>query len=362
MKTKKKIGFLLSVITERGGIGRVASLISNELNKLEDFDVHIISYARKQISGYNWSEDLSYHYLLESQIPMKIGIIKASNRLRSLVKHEKIDILICCGAIVGPLSVLGTCFTSSKLIYWSHSSFKGSSNKQFRIFNEYFTATFANSIVSLTKVDKANYKKHTLANQVFQIYNPVDNKLRVNNRPYNSTSSKIISVGRLTYQKNFEGLIDVAAIVLSKNNNISWDIYGSGEDEEKLRKKIKEKGLEGRVILKGQTNKLYDLYNDYTIMVMTSRYEGFPMSLIEGLACQLPLISYDIPTGPNEIIRHGKNGYLIAPFNIDQMACKILYLIENPQVRVAFSNNNSKLIEEYNLDNIVKRWCELLNE
>lgn len=362
MKTSKRIGFLLSIITERGGIGRVTSLISNELNKIEGFEIHIISYVKKESNAYNWSGELNYHYLLENQIPMKKGIFTATSNLRKIVKSSKLDILIACGAIVGPLGVLGTCFTKAKLIYWSHSSFKGTSKKQFRMFNEHFTAAFAKSIVSLTKVDQVNYKKLTLAREVHQIYNPVDERLKDMQKPYNKTSRKIISVGRLTYQKNFECLIDVAALVIEKNKDIVWDIYGSGENEINLRKKIEDKGLSNNVILKGQSNNLYDLYNDYAIMVMTSRYEGFPMSLIEGLANNLPLISFDIPTGPNEIIREGKNGYLIGPSQINEMADKIITLMNDTKLRLLFSEKNRDYFSNYDLDGIIKKWSSVLEK
>ncbi|WP_027066490.1 glycosyltransferase [Maribacter sp. Hel_I_7] len=361
MNSKLKVGFLLSIITERGGIGRVTSIISKELNLNPNFDIHIISYAKKKQNSYDWNNNLPYHYLLEDQIPMKKGIFTASKKLRKIIADNEIDILISCGAIVGPLGVLATLFKNTKLIYWSHSSFKGTSNKQFRMFNEHFTAYFADCLISLTKTDEFNYKNETKAKNVVQIYNPIDKSLQHNNITYNTESKKIISVGRLTAQKNFETLIDVADIVLNKHHDFTWDIYGSGEEEEMLKKKIEEKKLIGRVNLMGQSSNLYNLYNDYAMMVMTSRYEGFPMSLIEGLACKLPLVSFDIPTGPNEIINDGLNGFLIVPFDINAMASSIETLVKNKDIRITFSKNNPKFIQEFNLSNIIQKWTSLLN-
>lgn len=362
MKSKLKIAFLLSIITERGGIGRVTSIISNELDKYPEFEIHIISYAKKKENSYDWNNELPYHYLLEKQIPMKKGIFSASKKLRKIVADNDIDILISCGAIVGPLGVFGTIFNKTKLVYWSHSSFKGTSNKQFRIFNEHFTAYFAQCLISLTKTDEINYAKETKAKLVAQIYNPIDNKLVNNQMPYDETSKKIISVGRLTAQKNFEALIDVAEIVLNKHKDFTWDIYGSGEEETALRNKIKTKNLTGKVNLMGQSSNLYELYNEYSMMVMTSRYEGFPMSLIEGLASNLPLVSFDIPTGPNEIIHEGINGFLIKPFDITEMAHKIETLIENKELRVSFSKKNPELLNEFNLSTITEKWIKLLSK
>ncbi|WP_324027966.1 glycosyltransferase [Maribacter sp. BPC-D8] len=360
MANKKRIAFLLSIITERGGIGRVTSLISDQLNNIENFEIHIISYAKKGPTSYGWNDEIPYHYLLENQTSMKKGIFKASKRLRNILAFNKIDILISCGQIVGPLGVLSTVFNKTKLIYWSHTSFKGASKKQFRMFNEHITATFSTTLITLTKADEENYSKETLAKRVVQIYNPIDAKLEKQSKMFLPNTNKIISVGRLSFEKNFEDIIDIAKIVKMKYPNLKWHIYGSGEHKKTLEQRIEEKGVKDIVILMGQSNKLYELYNDYSLMVMTSRYEGFPMSLLEGLASQLPLISYDVPTGPNEIIRENINGYLIEPFNQNEMANKIIHLLAHPDKMMEFSRNNKKFKTEYSLKNIINKWEETL--
>jgi glycosyltransferase involved in cell wall biosynthesis len=362
MANKKKIAFLLSIITERGGIGRVTSLISDQLNKIENFEVHIISYAKKGPTSYGWNDELPYHYLLEDQISMKKGIFKASRKLRDILAINEIDILISCGQIVGPLGVFSTVFNKTKLIYWSHTSFKGASKKQYRMLNEHFTAIFSSKLVTLTKADEINYTKETLANDVVQIYNPIDVKLEGKSNIYQAKTNRIISVGRLSYEKNFEAIIEISDIIRQQHPNFLWHIYGSGERKTKLQELIKDKKLEDKVVLMGQTNKLYELYSQYSLMVMTSRYEGFPMSLLEGLASGLPLVSFDIPTGPNEIIRENINGYLIKPFDTNAMANKIKYLLENTDKMNEFSNNNKKFMDEYSLKNIIYKWEQLLNE
>ncbi len=356
MPSKIKIAFLLSVITKRGGIGRVTSIVTDELEKTGLYDIHIISYSIKEDEGYSWNKNITFHNLIGKRMSMKKGIIKATQNIRVILKDNDIKILVAAGSIVGPLASLGTYLSKTKLIYWSHSSFKGSTNNKYRVINEHFTAIFAKYVISLTKEDQINYKKLTLARKVFQIYNPIDSRLNNRINQYNPKTNKIISVGRLTHQKNFEGLIDIASQLSQINTSFSWDIYGSGEDEEMLSKKIKDKKLENKVFLKGQSNNLYNLYNNYSLMVMTSRYEGFPMSLIEGMACKLPLISFDIQTGPNEIIRNDINGYLIKPFENLKMANKINSLLLDSEKSSLFSSNNKLFLSEYKLEFIISQW------
>lgn len=361
-KVKLNIAFLLGRVSEKGGISRVTSILSNELFISKNYNkIHIVSYHPKEKSKYGWSNKLHYHDLLSERLSMKKGFLKGTKNLIKVLKENDIDVLIVAGHNVGPLAVMSSWFSKTKIIYWSHSSYKASTNSRYRILNEKFTAIFSKCIVSLTKTDEKNYIKETFAQSVAQIYNPIDPVLELSNHKYEINSKAIISVGRLTNQKNFLLLIEVAKIVLDKHKDYTWHIYGSGEEENEILEKISMNNLEGRIILKGQSNNLYNLYSNYSIMVMTSRYEGFPMTLIEGMACKLPLVSFDIPTGPNEIIRDSKNGFLIEPFNKIEMANSINKLIENPNMRLAFSNENENFTNEFKMQIIKEKWISLIN-
>ena len=93
---------------------------------------------------------------------------------------------------------------------------------------------------------------------------------------------------------------------------------------------------------------------------MTSRYEGFPMSLIEAAANKLPMISYDIQTGPNEIVKDGVNGYLIDFENKVLMAQRIESLINNSDLRVAMSNKSYETSQMFNVKDISSKWLKLM--
>lgn len=142
----------------------------------------------------------------------------------------------------------------------------------------------------------------------------------------------------------------------------TWDIYGEGELKDSLQKMINENGLSEKIRLMGQVSDLYDRYRDYAFMVMTSRYEGFPMSLIEGAANRLPLISFDIPTGPNEIIVDGVNGYLINADSDKDMVVKIRKLIENQEIRESMSKEVYQLTQAFAMERILKQWKILFNK
>lgn len=362
MTKKINIAFLLVRVKKEGGISRVTGILANELYSNQNYNIHIISFQKKELPTHSWNKNLTYHDLCShDNTSMKKGIFKAIPKLRNILQKSKIDVLVGCGEGVGVLGSISSLLYKTKFIYWSHSSFKGKTHNKYKLFNEYFATSFAKVVVSLTKADKVNYSTKTLARRVEQIYNPVDEQILSKNRIYNPNSKIIISVGRLGYQKNFLLLVDVAKKVLNIRPEFSWHIYGSGEQELKIKEKIRLNGLEENLILKGHTNNIYDLYNDYSMMVMTSRFEGFPMGLVEGLACKLPLVSFDILTGPNEIIKDGINGYLVEANNIDSMSEKIIELIDNKTDRILFSNATEEIVKTFEIKQITQKWIDLIN-
>tara|TARA_R110000737_G_scaffold353145_2_gene402608 strand:- start:1524 stop:2645 length:1122 start_codon:yes stop_codon:yes gene_type:complete len=356
-----KIAFLLGNTSTNGGIERVTSILSDELTEKGFAKIYAIGFQPKECEPvYEWNKKITIFDLLVKRESMKTGIFKAIIRLRRYLKNNNIDILVACGHRYAPLAGLATVGTNTKMIYWSHSSFYGEIDT-FKKFNEHFGSLISNVVVPLTKTDEQNYRNKTRAKKVIQIYNPIDEHLLNHNIPYNPNTKRIISVGRLDHPKNFEShLLEVAKIVLTNNPEYTWHIYGKGGLESIIKSNIEKEGLTGRVILEGNVNNLYNLYSGYSLMVMTSSYEGFPMTLIEGMAKKLPLVSFDVQTGPNEIIQDNLNGFLIPPFNLNLMAQRIDELIHDQDMRIKFSEANKTLIENYKIDVIIDQWATLI--
>ena len=124
---------------------------------------------------------------------------------------------------------------------------------------------------------------------------------------------------------------------------------------------IKELKLEESVTLKGKCLNVTELYSDYSFLVMTSECEGLPMVLLEAKQNHLPLVSFDIASGPGEIITDGKNGLLVRFGDVDALAEEMCKLINNPELRVMMSENADIDIDKYSKITILKKWIELLN-
>ena len=128
-----------------------------------------------------------------------------------------------------------------------------------------------------------------------------------------------------------------------------------------LEKLIQDKGLNGMFELPGFTGNLAAELSKASIFAMTSRSEGLPMVLLEAKLMKLPSVSYDILTGPSEIILNGVNGYLVEPENVDAFAISLARLMKSEKLREEFSANSWDNIGKFDSAEITKKWIRLLD-
>lgn len=192
------------------------------------------------------------------------------------------------------------------------------------------------------------------------IYNPVNK--RIEDTSINSSDIKkedfFLCVGRLEKQKSFEYAIKAFANISKLHPNFRLKIVGKGSLETYLRKITIECGIENKIDFEGFQQDIIPYYQKATATVLTSMYEGFPNVLIESITLGTPVISFNCPSGPKEIIEDGVNGYLVEYQDIDDLSLKMLKVIENKL--------DSKIIvstsKKYSVENTITKWENLLNK
>ena len=362
--TDVRICFFHSGFVLHGGIERVLSILIRSLYKKENIDIYCLSLNEsKPLDFYLLPTDLKTDYLFEDAINMKNALLKGGiGRLIRYLKKNQIDVIVACGVIYFPLACIGAKLAGIKVISWEHTNPSCTNEFAFEGISRNIGARFSDMNVLIAEEARTYYEKHFRKKRNVVIYNPTDNKLFENDCCYNRNSRMLVSVGRLSYQKNYPLLIDIAAELFKKHNDWCWHIYGEGEQREELEKKIVEKGLVGKLVLKGAVPNLYDIYPDYAAIVMTSRYEGFPMVLIEAAAKGLPMVSFDISTGPKEIIVDNENGFLVSKYDVESMLAKLEILMDDVELRESFSTAAKCKATSYGVDNISRQWCTLFDE
>lgn len=173
---------------------------------------------------------------------------------------------------------------------------------------------------------------------------------------------RAIAIGRYSYQKGFDYLIDAWAIVNHFHPEWTLDIIGDGEWLNRLQHQIDEHKLNHSVRLKSPTSHIEQEYKAASLLVMSSRYEGLPMVLLEAQSFGLPIVSFACKCGPKDILTDGKDGFLVSEKNIPMLADRILALIEDEGLRKRMGANAYTHSKYFSEERIMKQWTALFNE
>lgn len=174
-------------------------------------------------------------------------------------------------------------------------------------------------------------------------------------------NKRVIAVGRLDYQKGFDRLIQAWELVQYTGKFTDWklDIFGQGEWQEMLQQMIDKAELQNTVCLNRPTKQIGEEYVKSDMLVMSSNYEGFPMVMIEAMACGLPVVSFDYKCGPKDIIQTGINGLLVPNGDIQALADAMMKVMEDEAYRKMLSLNARKVVDTYSEQAVMSQWIRL---
>ncbi|MEE0985199.1 MAG: glycosyltransferase family 4 protein [Bacteroidaceae bacterium] len=175
-------------------------------------------------------------------------------------------------------------------------------------------------------------------------------------------AKKVVAVGRLNHQKGFDRLIDAWSIVDNVVSGWKLQIVGDGELRELLQNNIRELGLSNQINIGRAEKDMVSVYKDASILAMSSRYEGLPMVLLEAQAAGLPIVSFDCKCGPKDVIENGVDGFLVEDGDIEQLAQKLVVLMQDANLRKQMGSAAYAHSERYSEERIMKQWIDLFDE
>lgn len=210
-------------------------------------------------------------------------------------------------------------------------------------------------VVVLTHKDAACWKGYDNIEVIHNVVTNYPEKITdVADRP-----KRIIAVGRLQAQKGFDLLIQSWQLIAARHPDWQLVVYGHGGDLQKLQQQLEKAGLTSSMTFAGTTDNIYKEYQNSAFYVMSSRYEGWGLVLVEAMSCGLPCVSFDCPYGPSDIIRDGEDGFLVENGNIQQLAEKMELLINNKELRERLGVRSRLNAARFTSDNIMPQWTKL---
>lgn len=195
------------------------------------------------------------------------------------------------------------------------------------------------------------------------IYNPVDLAALERESPSPDSSDwphTILGMGRLEIEKGFDLLIDAFATVARDFPDWGLAILGEGSQRGALESRIAASGLGDRVRLPGAVPRPAARLKRADLFVLPSRHEGFGLALVEAMACGLPVVAADCPSGPTEIIHSGEDGLLVPPENADALAQAMAELMADAEKRRCLAQRAREAVQRFDLGRAVDAWERLL--
>lgn len=352
-------------INSVGGVERVLNLLSNYLIKNSNCNISILATNKSdvEIPYFQFDKRIKIIYNNEDkkfpQVKNKIDLLfydmKIANRLYKLIKDIECDIILSTHMHINFPLLIANRKLKKKIVISEHGNYYTYSSK-FNNLRRKILYKKADKFIVLNEPTKKKYSEYL--NNVVSINNPNSFKT---DRISSQLNKKIISAGRLSYEKGFDRLIEIFNCDKLKESDYTLHIYGDGEDKEHLIKKINEYKLNEKIYIHPFTDDIKEKMLESDIYILPSRTECFPMILLEAMECGLPCISFDI-FGIDEIIKNNENGYIVEDSNFEEFRNKLIKLMNDDNKRIEISENAKKNALRFDINIIGEKYKKVFED
>lgn len=355
----KKILFIIGSL-QAGGAERVASRLCDHWAESEGFDVilatgDIVANDFYQLSSKVKRISFNFNYSLDSFFGKVFEQYRRFFAIQSIFKEVKPDIIILSATDISIRVLFNLLFSKKLILVCEHNNYFAVKSK-FKRICRLLIYRKAEKLLLLTERDIENYTSRYFSESKILV---MPNPLGIENNHFTPKVDKLqlVAVGRLCEQKAFHRLVKIFKRV---NPKYILKIVGEGPERENLQTLISEMNLTERIELVGHIVDMSQYYKESTFLLMTSIYEGLPMVIGEANAFGLPVVAFDCPTGPAEMIINGKNGYLIEDGNYEDFINCVNSLVDNTRMLETMSLEAFNASKKYSIKYISSMWSSLI--
>lgn len=358
-----KILYVVPKINNEGGVARVLSVKANYLVENFGDEVHILTQNRGNSAlFFTFNNKIILHdmVLQGNKISFFSQYVKALKKELQIIRP---DLIIVCDNGLKAYTIPFVLKTNIPIIFECHGSKYIEEKEQAKYF-------FGTKIKLLLKeLSSKKYNKFVgLSKESLKEWN-IKNGVVIPNPLWFKTvkfadlkSKKVIAVSRHSYEKGLDRMLQIWQKIIAKHPDWCLEIYGKSNENQEMQELATALNIEQNVTFFEPVKNINDKYLEASILVMTSRTEGFGMVLVEAMASGLPCVAYDCPVGPRSIIVNNENGFLIEDGDIDSFVQKIELLIEDENFRISMGKNAKDSISKYDIESIMQQWKSLFEE
>lgn len=357
-----KLLYITNGINGSGGLERVLSIKAGYLSDQLGYSVHIVGLNDSTSNlFYDFSDSIHLHTISVGGNPLSYVKSYVSG-LKKIVKQIQPDVILVCDdglkAFFLPL-ILGK---SIPIVYERHVSKQIEYRKNSGVLKQFSTrfklklmsvlAGRFDKFIVLTKQNTTEWNSKNL--QV--IPNPLS---FYPTESSSLTNKKVIAVGKQSHQKGFDRLLKSWKSVQEKHPDWTLEIYGKKDPGMQLEALAIQLSVDKSVHFFDPEKDIVTKYLESSMYVLSSRFEGFGMVLIEAMACGVPCVSFDCPFGPADIIQNNEDGIVVENGNETELAHAICSLIEDDNLRRKMGAKARQNVKRYLPENVMQNWDEL---
>lgn len=375
-KTSKKIKlvYLTPALYMAGGVERVLTLKANYFAEHYDYDITIILTEGKdkpffyplspKIKVINL--DINFEELWTCSFIKKIFVyLKKQRKFKKLLCEQLMQVHpdITVSLLRREINFLNSIHDGSKKVGELHinrANYRNFNTEQAGVIKRLFAKIWSGNLlghlkqldklVVLTKKDQESWIE---LDNVEVIPNPLSLQL-YSISP--KTSKRVVAVARYSHEKGIDLLLQAWALVEKRIVDWRLDVYGDGE-RNSYEQQALVLGLDkSRYRLHERTDNVEKVYTESSLFVLSSRFEGFGMVIVEAMACGLPIVAFDCPWGPRSIISDGKDGLLVENGNVQEMADALVRLMADEPLRRLMGEAGMKNVQRFSIEKIAERW------